>query len=247
MKRLASAWRSAGRRPQPPPTLRLERYRWAQGFGRVGGVDEVGRGCLFGPVVAAAVILDPARGIRGLRDSKQLDAAARATLDERIRERALAVATAAVDSSRIDGMNIYQAARRAMRQAVLGLQPAADYLLVDAMKIDLDVPQSAVIHGDAKSRSIAAASIVAKVLRDRWMEAWDEVFPGYGLASNKGYATPDHLLALAQLGATPLHRQSFLPVAEVARFPARLPGQFESLQMRLFDDRLPAQAAALAG
>ena len=179
---------------------------------RVAGVDEVGRGSLFGCVVAAAVILDPAYRLRGLRDSKLLLAARREGLAERIREHALAWAVAAVDASRIDQINIYQASRVAMREAVMGLAPAADHLLIDALRIDCGQPQTSIIHGDAVSASIAAASILAKVERDRMMCEWDTVFPAYGLASHKGYATPKHLAALRVFGPTPLHRQSFAPV-----------------------------------
>ena len=205
------------------PHRRLERAFHAEGYERVAGVDEVGRGCLFGPVVAAAVILDVNRPIRGLADSKQLDPSTRERLSGLIRERAVSVSIAAVDSAGIDRLNIYQAARRAMRQAVLGLDPSADALLVDAMHLDLDLPQRAVIRGDATSRSIAAASIVAKVERDRWVTQWDEVYPDYDLGSNKGYASPAHLRALERCGPTPLHRLSFEPVALNARFPVRFP------------------------
>ena len=183
------------------------------------GVDEVGRGCLFGPVVAAAVVLDPARRIDGLQDSKAISAGAREELSAIIRERALAVSIASVDNVQIDRLNIYQATRRAMGQAVAALAPAADYLLVDAMTIDTPLPQESLIKGDARCCSIAAASIVAKVERDRWLVDWDAQYPGYGLASNKGYATADHLRALARLGPTPLHRFSFRPVAEAAGVP----------------------------
>lgn len=179
---------------------------------RVAGVDEVGRGSLFGCVVAAAVILDPAYRLRGLRDSKLLLAARREGLAERIREHALAWVVAAVDASRIDQINIYQASRVAMREAVMGLAPAADHLLVDALRLDCGQPQTSIIHGDAVSASIAAASILAKVERDRMMCEWDTVFPAYGLASHKGYATAKHLAALREFGPTPLHRQSFAPV-----------------------------------
>ena len=183
------------------------------------GVDEVGRGCLFGPVVAAAVILDPARRIRGLNDSKQLAAERRQELALRIRDTALAIGVAAVDAARIDQINIYQASRLAMREAVAALSPAPDCLLVDALTLDCPLPQRALIHGDARSISIAAASILAKVERDSWMEAWDRALPGYGLARHKGYGTPEHLEALARLGPTPLHRRSFAGVAAVCRFP----------------------------
>jgi ribonuclease HII len=175
-------------------------------------VDEVGRGSLFGCVVAAAVILDPAYRVRGLRDSKLLLAERREVLAERIREHAVAWAVAAVDAARIDQINIYHASRAAMREAVMQLAPAADHLLIDAMRIDWDVPQHAIIHGDALSASIAAASILAKVERDRMMCEWDAVFPQYGLASHKGYSTPKHLAALREFGPTALHRQSFAPV-----------------------------------
>ncbi len=176
------------------------------------GVDEVGRGSLFGCVVAAAVILDPTYRVRGLRDSKLLLPERREVLAQRIREHAVAWAVAAVDAARIDQINIYHASRAAMRDAVLQLAPTPDHLLIDAMKIDCDLPQNAIIHGDALSASIAAASILAKVERDRMMCEWDAVFPQYGLASHKGYSTPKHLAALRELGPTPLHRQSFAPV-----------------------------------
>ena len=193
-------------------TLRYEKKAWESGALLVAGVDEVGRGSLFGAVVAAAVILDPAYRIRGLRDSKLLLAERREVLAERIREHSLAWATAAVDAGRIDQINIYQASRLAMRIAVSQLTPPADYLLVDALRLEFELPQRAIIHGDALSASIAAASILAKVERDRMIRAWDPVFPLYGLASNKGYSTPHHLAALREHGPSPLHRQSFAPV-----------------------------------
>lgn len=193
-------------------TLRHEKNAWQSGAARVAGVDEVGRGSLFGPVVAAAVILDPAYRVRGLRDSKLLEAERREVLAERIRQHAIAWAIAAVDAARIDQINIYQASRVAMREAVLLLEPTADHLLIDAVRIDCEMPQVAIIHGDALSASIAAASILAKVERDRLMREWDVVFPLYGLASHKGYSTPRHLEALREHGPSPLHRQSFAPV-----------------------------------
>jgi len=193
-------------------TLKLEKRAWQSGSRLVAGVDEVGRGSLFGPVVAAAVILDPEYRVRGLRDSKLLPPERRETLAVRIREHCLACAIAAVDAARIDQINIYQASRLAMLQAVMRLQPAADHLLIDALRLDCDLPQRAIIHGDALSASIAAASILAKVERDRLVSEWDPVFPAYGLASNKGYSTPRHIAALRQNGPSPLHRQSFAPV-----------------------------------
>jgi ribonuclease HII len=193
-------------------TLRYEKMAWELGALQVAGVDEVGRGSLFGPVVAAAVILNPAYRIRGLRDSKLLPAERREVLSERIREHAIAWAIASVDAECIDRINIYQASRVAMRDAVLQLAPAADYLLVDALRLDCEQPQRPIIHGDAVSASIAAASIIAKVARDQMMREFDSVYPQYGLASNKGYSAPVHLAALREHGPSPLHRRSFAPV-----------------------------------
>jgi ribonuclease HII len=193
-------------------TLRYEKRAWESGARMVAGVDEVGRGSLFGPVVAAAVILDPTYRIRGLRDSKLLLPERREELAPRIRAHVLAWAVASVDAAQIDQINIYQASRLAMREAVMRLTPAADHLLVDALRLDCDLRQDPIIHGDALSASIAAASILAKVERDRMMCEWDPVYPEYGLAAHKGYSTPRHLAALREHGPTPLHRQSFAPV-----------------------------------
>jgi ribonuclease HII len=202
----------------------------ARGFHAVAGVDEVGRGCLFGPVVAGAVILSPDRPVRGLNDSKLLEPERREVLAGRIRERAVAWAIAAVDASTIDAMNIYQASRLAMRKAVEQLRPTPDFLLIDAVPIDLPLPQRALIKGDARCHAIAAASIVAKVYRDALMCVWDEVFPAYGLASHKGYATPEHWKALREFGPTPLHRLSFEPVRACSKFPLE-----STPQMDLFE------------
>lgn len=191
---------------------RPERDARAAGFRFVAGVDEVGRGALFGPVFAAAVILDPDRPVRGLRDSKELDAGRREVLAGRIRERALAWALGAADAFEIDRINIYQASRLAMKRAVSRLSPAADYLLIDAVKVDLPLPQEAIIHGDALSQCIAAASILAKTARDACMRQWDAIFPEFGLARNKGYGTDEHYNALRRGGPTMLHRFSFEPV-----------------------------------
>jgi ribonuclease HII len=206
-------------------TLKFEKKAWAAGAHMVAGVDEVGRGSLFGCVVAAAVILDPEYRLRGLRDSKLLLPERRELLAERIRKHAVAWAVAAVDAATIDQINIYQASRLAMKEAVSRLAAVPDHLLVDALRLDCDLPQFPIIHGDALSVSIAAASILAKVERDRLVREWDQVFPMYGLASNKGYSTPHHLAALRQHGPCPLHRQSFAPVwlnpvpQEVLPFP----------------------------
>ena len=221
-------------RPEPTGKFRcqatLEGELRARGFRFVAGVDEVGRGCLFGPVVAGAVILSAERPIRGLNDSKLLEPERREVLSERIRERAVAWAVAAVDSATIDAMNIYQASRLAMRKAIEQLRPAPDFLLIDAVPIDLPVPQRSLIKGDMRCHAIAAASIVAKVYRDALMCVWHEVFPGYGLASHKGYSTPEHWKALRELGPTPLHRLSFLPVRECSKFPLD-----DTAQMELFE------------
>ena len=168
------------------------------GWSRIAGLDEAGRGALFGPVVAAAVILNPKRRIVGLDDSKKLVAERRGELAPRIREHALAWAVAEIDAQRIDAWNIYQASRQAMTAALNQLSILPDYLLLDAMKLDVLIEQKSLIHGDARSVSIAAASILAKTHRDARMEEWDAVYPQYGLARHKGYATADHLEALRQ-------------------------------------------------
>ena len=189
------------------------RYR---GYSQIAGVDEVGRGALFGPVVAAAVIL-PRRMAHltgaGLKDSKQMTREDRERLDKRIRRMAVAVSVAEVDAQTIDVVNIYQATRQAMLQAVTSLAVAPDHLLIDAMRIDHVCAQTKLFYGDALSLSIAAASVVAKVHRDHLMRELDLVHPQYGLASHKGYATPEHRRALKLHGPCELHRKSFAPVA----------------------------------
>jgi ribonuclease HII len=193
---------------------RFEREARKCGWQRIAGLDEVGRGSLFGPVVAAAVILDPKRRIVGLDDSKKLLPERREVLSMRIREHALAWAIAEVDASRIDAWNIYQASRQAMAAALRQLKISPDYLLLDAMQLDVLIEQKSLIHGDALSISIAAASIIAKVERDQRMVEWHDIYPHYGLAQHKGYATPEHLAALRTHGPTPHHRFSFAPVRE---------------------------------
>ncbi len=189
-----------------------ERQARERGFSSVAGVDEVGRGCLFGPVTAAAVILDPDRPIKNLRDSKIIDAAERAKLARHIKSRSVSWAVGAADVYEIDQINIYQASRLAMKRAVEALTVRPDYLLIDAIKIDLPVDQLSLIDGDARCRAIAAASIIAKVHRDQCLAEWDKVFPQFNLASNKGYSTPDHRRALREHGPTLMHRFSFWPV-----------------------------------
>src|SRR6202158_4899891 len=199
---------------------RFERQARKCGWQRIAGLDEAGRGSLFAPVVAAAVILNPKRRIVGLDDSKKLLPERRAELAERIHEYAVAWAVAEVDAQRIDAWNIYQASRQAMQAALEQLAIQPDYLLIDAMQLDVMVEQKSLIKGDARSVSIAAASILAKTHRDTRMEEWDAIYPQYGLARHKGYGTPDHLEALRQHGPTPLHRYSFAPVRESACWAA---------------------------
>jgi ribonuclease HII len=193
-----------------------ERDLRARGFASVAGVDEVGRGSLFGCVVAAAVVLSPSRLVRGLNDSKLLSPERREVLSARICERAVAWAVAEIDASTIDRVNIYQASRLAMKLAVesLGLQP--HYLLIDAVSIDLPIPQWPMVKADEQCHAVAAASIVAKVYRDRQMCAFHEIYPEYGLLRHKGYSCPEHCRALKKHGPTPLHRMSFRPVLQSA-------------------------------
>jgi ribonuclease HII len=199
---------------------RFERAARKQGWTRIAGLDEAGRGALFGPVVAAAVILNPRRRIVGLDDSKKLTAERRAELAPRIREHAVAWAVAEIDAQRIDAWNIYQASRQAMTAALAQLSIPPDYLLLDAMVLDVLLEQKSLVRGDARSVSIAAASILAKTHRDARMAEWHAVYPQYGLADHKGYATPDHLEALRQYGPTPYHRYSFSPVREAGCWSA---------------------------
>lgn len=210
------------------------RYR---GVRTIAGVDEVGRGALFGPVVAAAVIL-PVRvtslSRAGLTDSKQLTREQRERLDKKIRMMALCVSVAEVDAETIDRVNIYQATRIAMLAAVQGLSMAPDHLLIDAMRVDHLCPQTKLIYGDSLSLSIAAASVIAKVYRDGLMRALDLVHPQYGFASHKGYATPEHRRALREHGPCALHRRTFAPVRAVDP-DAALEAELEAGEL-LFDD-----------
>jgi len=193
-------------------SARWEQRLRKQGFHSIAGADDAGRGAPFGPVYAAAVVLDPRRPIHGVRDSKMLDPETRARVADRIRQHAISYAVACVEAAEIDRINIYQASRLAIRKAIEALNPACDFLLVDALTIDVDVPQKGLIKGDARVRAIAAASILAKVERDACMVHYDAIFPGYGLAQHKGYPTPEHCEALERLGPTPLHRRSYEPV-----------------------------------
>jgi ribonuclease HII len=193
-----------------------ERAARLQGATLIAGVDEVGRGSLFGCVVAAAVILPENTRIRGLRDSKQLLREDRERLAKIVEQKAIAIAIEEVDAETIDRINIYQASRLAMTNAVLKLAPAPDHLLIDALRLDHPCAQTSIIYGDSLSISIAAASVIAKVYRDQRMRELHEQYPEYGLASHKGYSTPEHLAALDKYGPTPLHRKSFRPVAQTS-------------------------------
>ncbi|GFZ83742.1 hypothetical protein GCM10008018_32040 [Paenibacillus marchantiophytorum] len=190
--------------------LEYEKQIWEQGFSLVAGIDEVGRGCLFGDVVAAAVILPKGFLLEGVDDSKKLSEKKRDLLFDQIMSEALAVGVGIVDVDAIEALNIKQAARLAMKMAVEQLKIVPDYLLVDAEVVSVDIEQTAIIHGDALSQSIAAASIIAKVTRDRMCIEWDEQYPEYGLAVHKGYATKHHREMLLRYGPTALHRKLFI-------------------------------------
>jgi ribonuclease HII len=208
----------AGQRPKWKCLGSLEQELRARGFRFIAGADEVGRGSLFGAVVAAAVILSPDSPIRGLNDSKQIEPDRREVLAARIRERAAAWSVAAVDAATIDRINIYEASRLAMKTAVQQLAPAADFVLIDAVPLDLPLPQQPLVQGDERCHAIAAASIVAKVYRDQMMREWDKFYPEYGLRNHKGYQSPEHMAAIRTHGPTPMHRFSFEPVRRHALF-----------------------------
>ncbi|HUI41316.1 MAG TPA: ribonuclease HII [Terriglobia bacterium] len=200
-------------------TGRFEAEARRLGYLSVAGCDEAGRGALLGPLYAAAVILHPARPVRGLDDSKKLTPAERDILAAAIRARALAFAVVAVSAAEVDALNVYHASRRAMIEALRALSPAPDFVLTDAMRlagwgdrVEFSVPYRALVHGDARSFSIAAASILAKTGRDAQLVELDRVYPQYQLARNKGYGTPEHLEGLARHGPCPEHRRTFQPV-----------------------------------
>lgn len=192
--------------------LHFEQEKRAAGFTHIAGIDEVGRGPLAGPVVASAVILPEKFKAIDINDSKQLSITQRTVLYEQIMHEALAVGIGLMDETVIDQYNIYEATRLAMLEAIKNLAIKPDYLLLDAMNLPVDLPQENIIKGDSKSVSIAAASIVAKVTRDRMMTNYAERFPGYGFAKNMGYGTKEHLAGLDRLGVCPIHRKSFAPV-----------------------------------
>ena len=192
--------------------LAYEKELYAQGIDLIAGVDEVGRGPLAGPVVAAAVILPKACKIPGLNDSKKIPKAKHKAIYEAVLQNAIAIGIGVKDNHVIDQVNIYEATKLAMMEAIGQLEPQPQHLLIDAMKLDLPISQTSIIKGDANSLSIAAASIVAKVTRDQMMEDFDREYPGYDFAQNAGYGTAKHLAGLDQLGVTPIHRRSFEPV-----------------------------------
>ena len=200
----------SGESIEPLSLLEYEKDLWKRELTYIAGIDEVGRGCLFGDVVAAAVILPKGLVIHDINDSKKLSEKKRELLYTEIMNHAIAIGIGKVDCKTIDRINIKQAARLAMKMALEELKPQPDYLLVDAEKVDSEIPQLAVIHGDALSQSIAAASIVAKVTRDRMCLQWDLEYPEYSIALHKGYATKVHREAILEYGACPLHRRSFL-------------------------------------
>jgi ribonuclease HII len=199
------------------PLLQFEQHAWSDGHQRVAGVDEVGRGPLAGPVVAVAVVLPRHIDLPQVTDSKALSAQRRSELDRELRALpGITIGVGIVDPAEIDRLNILQATYAAMRAALTGLQPGADFALVDGNPVrDLPVPSRAIVKGDARSASIAAASIIAKVLRDRIMDDCESAYPGYGFAVHRGYGTRQHLDALRRLGPCPLHRRSFGPVANI--------------------------------
>ena len=192
--------------------LAYEKELYAQGIDLIAGVDEVGRGPLAGPVVAAAVILPKACKIPGLNDSKKIPKSKHKEIYEAVLQNAIAIGIGVKANQVIDQVNIYEATKLAMMEAIGQLEPQPQHLLIDAMKLDLPISQTSIIKGDANSLSIAAASIVAKVTRDHMMEEFDKEYPGYDFAQNAGYGTAKHLAGLDQLGVTPIHRRSFEPV-----------------------------------
>ncbi|HEM5310001.1 TPA: ribonuclease HII [Streptococcus suis] len=192
--------------------LSYEKALYGNGVEFIAGIDEVGRGPLAGPVVAAAVILPKGCKIRYLNDSKKIPKAKHEAIYQEVMERAVAVGVGVKDAAVIDQVNIYEATKLAMLEALGQLSQEPEHLLIDAMKLDTPIPQTSIIKGDANSLSIAAASIVAKVTRDKMMADYDKEFAGYGFAKNAGYGTAEHLEGLNKLGITPIHRKTFEPI-----------------------------------
>ncbi len=200
--------------------LRYESALWAEGVLHVAGIDEAGMSPLAGPVAAAAVVFAPGWRIPGVDDSKKLDAATRERLAGEIKETAVAWSVGFAEVEEIDTINIYWAGLLAMRRAVIGLALRPTHLLIDARRLrDLQIPQQAIVKGDTKSLTIAAASILAKTARDALMRKLDAEYPGYGFSKHKGYPVREHLAAIKKLGASPIHRRSFAPVRSVLGLP----------------------------
>lgn len=215
-------------------TWRLEAHAFRRGWRLVAGCDEAGRGALLGPLYAAAVILDPAKPIPGIDDSKKLSPPERQALASEIRAKAIGYQIVALKAAEVDALNVYAASRQAMIRALRDLIPPPDFVLTDAMPLsppgnlaEFTTPYRAIVHGDARSVSIAAASILAKVARDAHLKELDRLYPTYQLAKNKGYGTEEHLEALARHGPCPEHRQTFQPVKDylLPLFP--FPGRAE--------------------
>ena len=192
--------------------LTYEKDLYKQGLTLIAGVDEVGRGPLAGPVVAAAVILPQGCKIKGLNDSKKIPKKKHLEVFQAVQDQALSIGIGIIDNQVIDQVNIYEATKLAMKEAISQLSLQPQHLLIDAMKLDLPISQTSIIKGDANSLSIAAASIIAKVTRDELMKDYDQQFPGYDFTANAGYGTAKHLEGLTKLGVTPIHRTSFEPV-----------------------------------
>ena len=198
--------------------LAYEKELYAQGIQLIAGVDEVGRGPLAGPVVAAAVILPENCKIPGLNDSKKIPKSKHQAIYQAVLDQALSVGIGVKDNQVIDQVNIYEATKLAMLEAIQELDQQPQHLLIDAMKLDLPISQTSIIKGDANSLSIAAASIVAKVTRDQMMAAYDQEYPGYDFGQNSGYGTSKHLEGLEKHGVTPIHRRSFEPIKSMTNF-----------------------------
>ena len=192
--------------------LNYEKSLYARGIELIAGVDEVGRGPLAGPVVAAAVILPKLCKIKGLNDSKKIPKSKHEAIYNQVMKEAVAVGIGIKDNYVIDDVNIYEATKLAMIEAIEKLNPQPEHLLIDAMNLDLPIEQTSIIKGDANSLSIAAASIVAKVTRDKMMADYEQEFPGYAFAKNAGYGTKEHLSGIDKFGVTPIHRRSFEPI-----------------------------------
>ncbi|MDQ0253732.1 ribonuclease HII [Evansella vedderi] len=219
VQKLYEAWKKQYNRTEQEKEIffkmrKHEEHLWEQGFQLIGGVDEVGRGPLAGPVVACCVILSPEFFLPGLTDSKKLSKQKREEYFHRIQEEAQAIGVGMATAEEIDQLNIYEATKVAMNRAIRKLEQIPDFLLLDAMKLTINIPQTSLIKGDSKSISIAASSVIAKVTRDRYMEDLAKVYPEYGFERHMGYGTGEHLEALKQHGITKEHRRSFSPVQD---------------------------------